>query len=397
MPSAPVTAPGPGSGSGSDPAWGSTSGPTRRYAYIDALRGFAALWVFTLHVHGYWLDNVRPPKLSADGILVRLIGFGGAGVDLFIVLSGFCLTLPILRPGAEPLRAIDVRGFFRRRAYRLLPAYYAAVALVMGIELVPAIRAALVPRDLTWADAVTHLTLTFPWHRETIAAVNGSLWSIPLEATLYLGFPLLVWLGRRHGIRSVLVLTGAVAVAWWLITLVVTLPTAGGWLPQPDKYLPARWVQFALGMYAATLVRGTPHPRGRVLAVWGCALGLPAGLYGYAAGLELSRTLGFGALGLGLLVLLARTPEQFFTRGPLAWLTGLGTISYSFYLLHQPVILLLSGWGHSLELPVLPLFAVAMATSGPLTVALAGAFYRGIERPFLVRGSTSAVVLADRS
>ena len=392
MPAASVPASGPPSGFTSGP----TSGPTRRFAYIDALRGFAALWVFTLHVHGYWLDNVRPPKLSLDGVLVRLIGFGGAGVDLFIVVSGFCLTLPILRAGTEPLRAIDVRGFFRRRAYRLLPAYYAAVALIMGFELVPAIRAALVPRDLTWADAVAHLTLTFPLHQDTMAAVNGSLWSIPLEATLYLGFPLLVWLGRRHGIRSVLVLTGAVAVAWWLVTLAVTLPTAGGWLAQPDKYLPARWVQFALGMYAATLVRGIPHPRAGALAVWGCALGLPAGVYGYAAGQELVRTVGFGALGMGLLVLMARVPERYFSRGPLAWLTGLGTISYSFYLLHQPVILLLSGWGHSFGLPIVPLFALAMATSGTLTVAFAAAFYRGIERPFLVRGSTAAVVLADR-
>lgn len=266
----------------------------------------------------------------------------------------------------------------------------------MGIELVPAIRRALVPRDLTWADLLTHLTLTFPLHQDTLAAVNGSLWSIPLEATLYLGFPLLVWLGRRHGIRAVVALTGVVAVVWWLVTLVVTMPTAGGWLAQPDKYLPARWVQFALGMYAATLVRGIPHPRAGALAWWSCALGLPAGLYGYAAGQELVRTLGFGALGLGLLVLLSRVPERFFGRGPLAWLTGLGTISYSFYLLHQPVILLLSGWGHSLGLSVIPLFAVAMATSGTLTVALAAIFYRGIERPFLVRGSTASVVLPDR-
>lgn len=370
--------------------------PTRRYAYVDALRGFAALWVFTLHVHGYWLDNVRPPKLSADGILVRLIGFGGAGVDLFIVLSGFCLTLPLTRSGASALRPISVRGFFRRRAYRLLPAYYSALALTLCLELVPAIRPALVARDLTWTDLVTHLTLTFPLWEDTMPAVNGSLWSIPLEATLYLGFPLLLWLGRRHGIRAVLVLTAGIAVATWLVTLVVTFPLPGGWLPQPFKYLPARWVQFALGMYAATLVRGIPHPRAGEMAAWACALGLPAGLYGYAAGQELVRTLGFGALGLGLLVLLSRVPERFFGRGPLAWLTGLGTISYSFYLLHQPVILLLSGWGHSLGLPVIPLFAVAMATSGTLTVALATIFYRGIERPFLVRGSTASVVLPDR-
>jgi peptidoglycan/LPS O-acetylase OafA/YrhL len=370
---------------------------TRRYAYIDALRGFAALWVFVLHVHGYWLDDVRPPKLSADGVLVRLIGFGGAGVDIFIVLSGFCLTLPLTRAGSAALAGIDVRGFFRRRAFRLLPAYYAALAAVVALELIPTIRPALVPRDLTGVDVLTHLTLTFPLWQSTLAAVNGSLWSIPLEATLYLGFPLLVWLASRRGIRAVVIVTVAVAALWAVITGSLSWPLAGGWLPQPDKYLPARWLEFALGMYAATQVRGIPHPRAATHAVWACALGLPAGLYGYAAGVEIVRTIGFGALGAGLLVLLQRLPERLFDAGPLAWLAGLGTISYSFYLLHQPVILLLSGWGHRLGLGLIPLFVVALATSGTLTVAVATAFYRWVERPFLVRGSMSAVVRGGRT
>ena len=141
-----------------------------------------------------------------------------------------------------------------------------------------------------------------------------------------------------------------------------------------------------MGMYAATQVRGIPHPRAATHAVWACGLGLPAGLYGYAEGPDIVRTLGFGALGAGLLVLLQRVPERWFGRGPLAWLAGLGTISYSFYLLHQPIILLLNGWGHSLGLALIPLFFVALATSGTLTVAVATALYRGVERPFLVRG-----------
>jgi len=112
-----------------------------------------------------------------------------------------------------------------------------------------------------------------------------------------------------------------------------------------------------------------------------------------------SRSFGrsASALGAGLLVLLQRLPERHFDAGPLAWLAGLGTISYSFYLLHQPVILLLSGWGHRLGLGLIPLFVVALATSGTLTVAVATAFYRWVERPFLVRGSMSAVVRGGRT
>src|SRR6478609_6240263 len=187
---------------GTNPPTRPTAAPTapvatRRLAYVDTLRGFAALWVFLLHVHGYWLDNVRPPKLSGDGVLVRAMGFGGAGVDIFIVLSGFCLTLPLIRDGR--VRDLEPRPFFRRRAYRLLPAYYAAVLLVMALELVPGLRERLVSRDLTPLDGLTHLTLTFPLFGDTLSSVNGSLWSISLEATLYLGFPLLLLVHRRWG------------------------------------------------------------------------------------------------------------------------------------------------------------------------------------------------------
>lgn len=363
---------------------------TRRLAYVDTLRGFAALWVFLLHIHGYWLDNVRPPKLSGDGLLVRVMGFGGAGVDIFIVLSGFCLTLPLIRDGR--VRRLDPRRFFRRRAYRLLPAYYAAVILVMGLELVPALRERLVARDLTQFDVWTHLTLTFPFFGDTLGAVNGSLWSISLEATLYLGFPLLLLVHRRWGLRGVMVTTGGVALVW----AVFGLWWAGqvhpaGLVPSTDKLFPARWFQFALGLWAATLVR-SPRPEHRLRAAVALPLALAVGLIGYAAGWGPASALGFGVVAVCLLVLLAHVPARRFEAGPLRWLTALGVISYSFYLLHQPVLLLTAGlaqfgeWGLGLTT------LVALGVAGTTTVLVAAVFYHFIEKPFLIRGSMRTVV-----
>jgi peptidoglycan/LPS O-acetylase OafA/YrhL len=363
---------------------------TRRLAYVDTLRGFAALWVFLLHVHGYWLGNVRPPKLSGDGLLVRVMGFGGAGVDIFIVLSGFCLTLPLIRDGR--VRALDPRRFFRRRAYRLLPAYYAAVLLVMALELVPGLRERLVGRDLTAVDAVTHLTLTFPLFGDTLGAVNGSLWSISLEATLYLGFPLLLLVHRRWGLRGVFVTTLGTAAVWAVFGLWwAGQPHPAGLLPSTDKLFPARWFQFALGMWAATLVR-SPRPGHQARAWVALPAGLATGLTGYAAGWGPVSALGFGVVAVCLLVLLARVPGHVFETGPLRWLTALGVISYSFYLLHQPVLLLTSSvarfddWGVGLTT------VVALALAGTATVVVATVFYHLIEKPFLVRGSMRTVV-----
>ena len=366
---------------------------TRRLAYVDTLRGFAALWVFLLHIHGYWLDNVRPPKLSGDGLLVRVMGFGGAGVDIFIVLSGFCLTLPLLRDGR--VRDLEPRRFLRRRAYRLLPAYYAAVVLVMALELVPALRERLVGRDLTPVDALTHLTLTFPLFGDTLSSVNGSLWSISLEATLYLGFPLLLLVHRRLGLRGVLLVTVGVALAWGAFGMWWEGQAhPAGFLPSTDKLFPARWFQFALGMWAAMLVsspRAGHTPRaGTALPV---ALGV--GLVGYAAGWGPVSALGFGVVAVCLLVLLARVPGRVFESGPLRWLTALGVISYSFYLLHQPVLLLSSGLARPEDWGIAPTSLLALTVAGTATVLVAAAFYHAIEKPFLVRGSMRSVVRED--
>ena len=371
---------------------------TRRLAYVDTLRGFAALWVFLLHIHGYWLDNVRPPTLTADGLLVRVMGFGGAGVDIFIVLSGFCLTLPLLRGGT--MRSLDARRFFRRRAYRLLPAYYAAVILVMALELVPALQEHLVGRPLNGFDVITHLTLTFPLFGSTMGSVNGSLWSISLEATLYLGFPLLLLIHRRWGMRRALLTTFGVALVWAAFTVWwVAQPHPLGFLPDPGKLFPARWFQFALGMWAATLVVSAQPSRGSIVrdprsrrALVALPVALVVGAIGYAAGWGPVSALGFGAVAVCLLLVLAHVPGRVFARGPLRWLTALGVISYSFYLLHQPVLLLTSTvarpeWGIGATM------LVALAVAGTATVLLAAVFYHFIEKPFLIRGSMRSVVV----
>lgn len=368
-------------------------GVTSRLAYIDAVRGFAAFWVFLLHIHGYWLDNIKPPTLTLDGLVVKSIAFGGAGVDIFIVLSGFCLTLPLLRGGPGELSRMNTAGFFRRRAYRLLPAYFAALFLVVLLELIPAIRPLLVARDLTWTDVLTHVTLTFPLFGDTLGAVNGSLWSISLEATLYLGFPVLLLIYRWRGMRAVLLTTVFVALAWAVFSAYWRgIHAYPGLLPELDKLFPARWVQFALGMWTAMVVS---NPRGGKLR-WALpllALAAPIGVLSYTKSLDLPATLSWGLVGASLLVVMSVIPEGLFGRGPLRWFKGLGVISYSFYLLHQPVLLLTSGIGKQAGLGILSTVVLALLTAGSLTLVAASLFFHGIEKPFLIRGSTSGLVI----
>jgi len=181
---------------------------------------------------------------------------------------------------------------------------------------------------------------------------------------------------------------------WWLAQ-----PHPLGFLPDPAKLFPARWFQFALGMWAATLVvAASPAPgslvrdRSSRTAWLVLPLATAVGAVGYAAGWSVVSALGFGVTAVCLLVALAHVPSRVFERGPLRWLTALGVISYSFYLLHQPVLLLTSGIADPEQWGIGVTTVVALAVAGTATVLLASVFYHYIEKPFLVRGSMRSVV-----
>src|SRR6185436_20177965 len=114
-------------------------------------------------------------------------------VDVFIVISGFCLFLPVVKAGVE-LRH-GALSFFKRRAFRILPPYYASFgASMLALWLVGQ------SAQFTGKNAPT------VWHHLLLVhdalspfAVNSALWSIAVEFHIYLLFPLLVIGWRRFG------------------------------------------------------------------------------------------------------------------------------------------------------------------------------------------------------
>src|SRR4051812_45398533 len=86
------------------------------------------------HVPG--LDGIRAvAALAVVGLHARIAGFGNGdiGVDIFFVLSGFLITSILLTRTAQGSR-VDFRDFYRRRALRLLPAYFAVVIACVLIQ-----------------------------------------------------------------------------------------------------------------------------------------------------------------------------------------------------------------------------------------------------------------------
>ena len=317
------------------------------------MRALAAIAVFVCHLVAYWgLQGDLPGKLT------QLTALGAHGVDLFVVISGFCLALPVARRVDLHL---DVRKFFIRRSTRILPPYYVALAICAVLAMLPATSHKVVTDPAEWNNVLIHVLLLQTLVPDQIGTINGSFWSIALEVQLYLVFPLLVLLWRRVGTEGVVLATAALSLAWW------ASGHLDAWVLGDGHVIFDRLVQFAAGMWAAQRVAQGRVPDRRLL--W---TGVVAG--GCVAAIASSADVSFGnsimwSVPSVCAVLLAAHRFQHQLIG--LPLERLGLISYSFYLLQQPVLLMTSDAARSISTsPAVLLFlgshGLLRADHGPL-------------------------------
>src|SRR6186713_3008000 len=95
-----------------------------RLEYLDGLRALAAIYVVLFHAGVGFLDSERPLAGFAR-TLQRGLSYGHDAVAVFIVLSGYCLMLPVARADGQFVRGVP--NYFARRAWRILPPYFAAL------------------------------------------------------------------------------------------------------------------------------------------------------------------------------------------------------------------------------------------------------------------------------
>ncbi|MFL6127515.1 MAG: acyltransferase family protein [Mycobacteriales bacterium] len=356
---------------------------TGRLAGVDGLRAFAAIWVVLFHMRSFSGGALWP---GVDLVLRS----GSTGVSLFLVLSGFCLYLPY---AGDRLDRFRTGAFMRRRCARLLPTYYASLALIVLAQLVLGGHGDL-PRlggpELA-RQTVAHATLTHQFFPSTFYALNGAYWSLGLEWQLYLTLPLLVLGARRFGLARTVAAVFAVTIAYRLLLFAAV---AGGILPGQSTWatvvlpnlLLGRWSEFALGMVAAALYRtGRTGARARQL---GAAAVLAA-----AAGLLLSANpLKHVLFGLVFFTLLCAvlSGDNVVAR-VFAWrpLVAIGVMSYSLYLVHQPLVGSLGlAFGAGTGTDPRRVFLLLLATF-PLILLVGLALFATVEwRSIARRGST---------
>jgi peptidoglycan/LPS O-acetylase OafA/YrhL len=356
-----------------------------RVHWLDGVRGAAAMFVVLHHI---WLTSWPSfPRDTGPWWLGWLL-YGHMAVAIFIVVSGFSLALVPMRNGGN--LSGGVRRFLRRRAWRILPAYWAALilsVLVTALFLRPDLGPAAIGRSL----AVHGLLVQDVVGSQT---PNGALWSIAIEWQIYFVFPLILLVGRRTSMGTAVTIT---AIAVLLAHAVAGL---GGAFDKINGLTPQFLALFALGALAVWVGGGErAQALRRPLAAVGLAALASFVLLAVTRGSEwvVARFFWMDLLfGVGVACVLAVmyaggiTPaRRVLTSRTALWL---GLFSYSIYLIHDPIVGMLDKYAFGpMDLSPLATFGLTLALGLPVILALCYAFHLLFEAPFLRHRSLSAL------
>lgn len=335
---------------------------------IDGLRAVAVLPVMLFHA----------------GFSTFSGGF--VGVDVFFVISGYLITTIIVE---ERLAGnFTLLGFYERRARRILPALYLVILCCL---------------PFAWLWMTPDQTELFGWSVIAVSLFAANIlfwrqtgyfagpaeempllhtWSLAVEEQFYLLFPVFVLLAWRIGLRNLAISIGILAaislgIAEW------------GWRFKPIAnfyLLPTRAWELLIGSMAAIYLIRRPL----TFSHWN----QPASLFGlglvlYAVIVFDSRTPFPSLLALvpvigTVLIILFATPETLVGRLlSLTPFVGIGLVSYSAYLWHQPLFAFARL--RSIDEPDTPLMLVLIA----LALSLAWVSWRFVENPFRDKGRIS--------
>jgi peptidoglycan/LPS O-acetylase OafA/YrhL len=354
---------------------------------LDGLRGLAILLVMLVH---FTTDMEVPVGSIAAGVR-SAFQFGWTGVDLFFVLSGFLIT-GILVDNKGSGRYFS--AFYARRALRILPVYFLAVFAAFHV----------LPRFFQGFDTGGIRTEAAFWLFLTnfrdlpyqLARTVGHFWSLAIEEQFYLMWPLVVFLSSRTQARRIALLT--VILSPILRYVALRAGVSGG---DVYHFTPFRLDGLATGAFIALVLRepGGRSELDRMSKIAGpIALAVAMVLYGpipipEPVSLQFDFSIGFSALCIGFGALLTRVvlahPRSFLARVlSRRGLVTLGTYSYAMYLVHVPLLRVVSKvgvppqWPGSQRWPLLWVFGYTAAL-GVLTLAAAMVSWHLCEKHFL--------------
>ena len=335
---------------------------------IDGLRAIAVLPVIFFHAG------------------IEFLSGGYIGVDIFFVISGFLITTILLSEIAAG--SFSLLDFYERRARRILPALF----FVMLVS-IPFAWMFLIPSDMKdFSESLIAVT-TFSsnvlfWSESGYWGPNNELkpmlhtWSLAVEEQYYIVFPLfllLLWKIRKNWIFSTILVVAlfSLLLSHWGAQ---NKPTANFFM------LPTRLWELAVGALIAYYLLNQDENE-KINRSVNETLGLIGLLMIVYAIVFFDESTPFPSLytlvptmGTGLIILFASSKTWVGRLLSNQLLVGIGLISYSIYLWHQP-LLAFARHGTLYQPSKILLFGLAV-----LSIPLAYLSWRFIEKPFRTKG-----------
>jgi peptidoglycan/LPS O-acetylase OafA/YrhL len=334
-----------------------------KYRHLPTLDGWRAVAIVMVIV-----SHARSPLFVRPGWVHSVAPFGRLGVDIFFAISGLLICSRLLDEMSH--NNLDLRAFYIRRLFRILPPYLfylIVLAILTGVG-----EIAVTPKDfLVCVAFLRNYFMAAP-----LSVYTNHFWSLAVEEHFYLFWPaMLGWLGRRRAVPFALVMCLGIH-AWRAATarsteLADLFPNTG-LLWRTDTRLDA----LLWGCLAALLLQPLSRVPLRLSMTMPVVAGLVIATWRKAPMLPLIYAVGFAVLVLSTVLKPTSAAGRLLERPPVRWV---GRLSYSLYI-WQTIFFeqqFPSGWLGYLQRPPVNLLAL---------VVCALASYYLLEKPTVALG-----------
>ena len=373
-----------------------------KLAFLDGLRGLAALYVMVGHARSLlwegftqgFLQHPQEYDLFNKGLVYFsvLFRYGVEAVFFFFVLSGFLIHLKYARLfQSDPSAKFGFSDYLMRRIKRIYPPFLFALLLTYGLDTLGASLGFWTPAFISGINKIASITtfldvktlfgnLAFLYFTYTpIFGSNGPAWSLKYEWWFYIIYPLVLLAARKK-----------VMVATVIIVFLFTLSFYPGlWPEELSRDVFSLIVCWWLGVLLAEVYVGRISiPLKYISSLIGILpfmpliKDLPAPVY-YT----------FFSLGVtGIIALCLFLQERKSSLRILERFALIGSFSFTLYMIHYPIFVFIRGWWQLNHNGALPMnFGLALA--GILCISILAYLVHFLtELPFLRSGRNPARV-----
>ncbi len=354
---------------------------------IDSLRAIAILLVFSYHVIGVMIKPYPEFPHTVSGYILSFIFTGATGVILFFIISSFLLTIPFyLNPNTSRMR------FFQKRLLRILPLYFIVVAIAGLVTQSGRNDPMEVVRSFLFLFKTVKLSpFSFPWWTlrteiefylllgllmPLIHFSKGSLLLLVSMAAIFTGrYFILIHLGFSKSLMALVLSQSAVVFApTFLIGIAASIIYIRFGASMKEYFYNSRIFNSIVSDFIFILI----------LAALSFVLRKVAEMGPFAAGFSWPQhntyEAFFWSLVLLSLIVLPLRIKPLISNKILAYI---GRISYSFYLIHVPIMYYINKYFLLIQNGFTLIFLSKLLLILAITLVLSSLTYRFIEKPFL--------------